>query len=66
MEPWVHFIPIALDFSDLEIKLDWAELNYEQACNISWNGYNVANNYLRNIKTPFIQTAKNNLEIIDN
>ena len=65
MEPWVHFIPIALDFSDLEIKLDWAELNYEQACNISWNGYNVANNYLRNLKTPFIKIAKNNLEIID-
>lgn len=37
LEPWVHYIPLASDYSDLESKLEWAENNQEKCLNIIKN-----------------------------
>ncbi|KAI9338514.1 glycosyl transferase family 90-domain-containing protein [Obelidium mucronatum] len=37
LEPWVHYIPVKTDFSDLDKKLEWLLHNDEQAHNISRN-----------------------------
>ncbi|KAI9338511.1 glycosyl transferase family 90-domain-containing protein [Obelidium mucronatum] len=35
--PWVHYVPVALDFSDLEEKMDWLQGNDDAAHQISLN-----------------------------
>ncbi len=57
MQPWQHFIPVKTDFSDLHYQFSWAEQNSLEASKIAWNGYNIANKYLRNIKDHFIETS---------
>ena len=39
MEPWVHYIPIKPDFSDLEDKMQWLETHDEEAKEIADNAY---------------------------
>jgi Glycosyl transferase family 90 len=38
MKPWVHYIPIRWDLSDLRGKYDWAEANPKEAERISRSG----------------------------
>jgi hypothetical protein len=38
MKPWVHYIPIHWDLSDLREKYDWAEANPKEAERISRSG----------------------------
>ncbi len=38
MEPWVHYIPVASDLSDLKAKFDWAESHQVEAKNIADRG----------------------------
>lgn len=38
LEPWVHYIPIATDLSDLKEKYDWAESNPAEAQRIAEAG----------------------------
>lgn len=52
-EPWVHFIPVAEDFSDLEQKVESAIQNPWQSAYIAWNGYLAARSYLVNIESAF-------------
>ncbi|KAI8609688.1 glycosyl transferase family 90-domain-containing protein [Chytriomyces sp. MP71] len=37
LEPWVHYIPVSVDFSDLDKRLKWLEENEEMARQISLN-----------------------------
>ena len=36
--PWVHYVPVALDLSDLRQKYDWAESHPQQAQAIAEEG----------------------------
>jgi Glycosyl transferase family 90 len=38
LKPWVHYIPIRWDLSDLREKYDWAEANPKEAERISRSG----------------------------
>jgi hypothetical protein len=38
MKPWVHYIPIQLDLSDLREKYDWAEANPREVERIAHSG----------------------------
>ncbi|WP_026503655.1 glycosyl transferase family 90 [Butyrivibrio sp. NC3005] len=44
--PFVHYIPVKADLSDLTERLDWAENNYKKACEIGHNAQEFAINYL--------------------
>ncbi|CAG5104613.1 Oidioi.mRNA.OKI2018_I69.chr1.g1388.t1.cds [Oikopleura dioica] len=37
MKPWVHFIPIEKDLSDLREKIEWARNNYDKPRQIAFN-----------------------------
>ena len=53
MKPWVHFIPVNHDFSDLAQKAEFAIQNTIQSAYIAWNGYLAARRYLINIEAAF-------------
>ena len=38
MEPWIHFVPIEEDLSDLKEKIEWARANDEKVQEIVKNG----------------------------
>ncbi len=40
LKPWVHYIPVKRDFSDLEKRYDWAQANPDKVKTISSNLYN--------------------------
>ena len=42
LQPFVHYIPVKSDLSDLEEKYRWAEDNYEQARKIAQNALEFA------------------------
>lgn len=48
LKPFIHYIPIKADLSDLEEKFDWAEANYKKATEIAENALNYAK---QNLKT---------------
>ena len=62
MKPWVHYIPIKSDYSDLEDKYKWAEENINETVRIAYNGYVTSNNYIENIPQYFKQAIINYLE----
>ncbi|KAJ3376906.1 F-actin-capping protein subunit alpha [Lobulomyces angularis] len=41
LKPWIHYIPVKLDLSDLEEKLEWLKLNDQKAKDISINSFNL-------------------------
>jgi GR25 family glycosyltransferase involved in LPS biosynthesis len=43
LKPYVHFIPVKMDLSDLLEKVKWMKTNYEECLNIANNAYNFAN-----------------------
>ena len=47
IKPYVHYIPVAVDFSDLEQKVRWAIENDDLARQIMENGRRAAMEYLR-------------------
>ena len=53
IKPWIHFIPVKSNFSDLHEKFIWAENNPRQATTIAWRGKQFATEYLHNIKDHF-------------
>ena len=53
IKPWVHFIPVKDDFSDLQEKFSWAEGNPSQAIKIAWEGKQFATQYLQQISNHF-------------
>ncbi|KAI8613292.1 glycosyl transferase family 90-domain-containing protein [Chytriomyces sp. MP71] len=40
--PWVHYVPIRMDYSDLEDKLEWLVANDDKAKQIAINAQNLA------------------------
>jgi hypothetical protein len=48
MKPWVHYVPVKSDLSDLKEKYDWAESHPEVAKRISQQGSDL----MRHIGTP--------------
>lgn len=38
LEPWVHYVPLRPDFSDLKVKIDWLRRNQAVAANIARAG----------------------------
>ena len=42
LEPWVHYIPVKMDLSDLMEKVNWMENNYEKSLEIAENAYKFA------------------------
>jgi len=64
MYPWEHYIPVKIDFSDLEEQLIWAENNQFEACNIAWKGYTKSLRLLKQTKSIFLEKVKNKMLII--
>ncbi len=46
LHPWVHYIPVKRDLSDLLEKTKWCVHNYEKALIISENAFQFSKNYL--------------------
>lgn len=46
LKPFVHYIPVKEDLSDLTEKLDWAETHYEEALQIAKNAQEYALSHL--------------------
>ena len=42
LKPWVHYVPIKSDFSDLKEKIEWLRENDQKAIEISKNGVEFA------------------------
>ena len=53
IKPWVHYIPVKNNFSDLQEKFTWAEENPSQAIKIAWEGKRFATQYLHQISNHF-------------
>ena len=47
LEPWVHYVPIKRDISDLEEKVNWLKANDDKARQIAEQGTLYAKNYLK-------------------
>ena len=48
LEPYVHYIPVEMDLSDLGKKVEWAIENDDLAREIARNGRDFVKNHLRN------------------
>ncbi|CAL6320635.1 predicted protein [Bathycoccus prasinos] len=46
LKPWVHYVPVAVDLTDLKIKYEWAERNPEKAEKIAKNGQEWVRNFI--------------------
>ena len=57
LKPWVHFIPVESDFSDLEEKFNWSKKNMDESLKISYKGYITIFDYLQNIEEYFINST---------
>ena len=57
LKPWIHYIPVNKDFSDLEEKLLWSKTNITKSLEIAYSGYIIILEYLKNIDTHFINTS---------
>lgn len=38
LQPWIHYLPLAADLSDLRDRLDWVRNYQSEAACIAWNG----------------------------
>ena len=64
MYPWKHYVPVKIDFSDLQNQLIWAENNHEKAANIAYSGYSKSVSILKEIKFIFLEKIKKKIKII--
>jgi hypothetical protein len=46
LKPWVHYIPVKRDLSDLREKADWCLQNYEEAKQVAQNALRFASRHL--------------------
>ncbi|CAH4014630.1 unnamed protein product [Pieris brassicae] len=46
LKPWIHYVPVARDLSDLKKQILWAQENDAKAYKIARNGRKFANNHL--------------------
>jgi len=46
LKPWVHYVPVAVDLTDLKIKYEWAERNPDKAEKIARNGQEWVRNFI--------------------
>ena len=53
IKPWVHFVPVKNNFSDLRDKFTWAENNPSHAMKIAWEGKQFATEYIHKIRYHF-------------
>ena len=53
MKEWKHYIPLENDLNDIKNKYLWAENNQYRAAEIAFNGYRIANKYIKNIPDYF-------------
>ena len=56
LHPWIHFVPVKDDFSDLEEKFNWSQENIDQTIEIAYRGYITIFDYLQNIDKYFINS----------
>ena len=56
LHPWVHYIPVKDDFSDLEEKFNWSQENIDETINIAYRGYITIFDYIKNIDKHFINS----------
>ncbi len=56
LHPWVHYIPVKDDFSDLEEKFNWSQKNIDETIKIAYRGYITIFDYLQNIDNYFINS----------
>jgi hypothetical protein len=42
LEPWVHYVPVQMDLTNLITQIKWLENNYDEALKIAQNAYNFA------------------------
>lgn len=47
MKPWIHFVPISLDYSDLEERMEWLRMNDDKARMIAQNAVALMKDYSR-------------------
>ena len=59
LEPWVHFIPVESNFSDLEEKFKWSQENIDETIKIAYKGYSTIFDYLQNIEKYFVNSTIN-------
>ena len=64
IKPWLHFIPVNEDFSDLAQKAEFAIQNTMQSAYIAWNGYLAARRYLINIEAAFPEDSFYNIGLL--
>jgi hypothetical protein len=46
VKPWVHYIPVKIDYSDLEKYLKWANANKNEAQKISHRAQTISHKFL--------------------
>jgi len=56
LHPWVHYIPVKDDFSDLEEKFYWSQENIDETINIAYRGYITIFDYVKNIDKYFMKS----------
>ena len=56
LHPWIHYIPVKDDFSDLEEKFNWSQKNIDETIKIAYRGYITIFDYLQNIDNYFINS----------
>jgi len=56
MKPYIHYIPVKSDFSNLSDQLQWAMENDRQAQIVSWRGSVLARSYLRRLDSTIFET----------
>tara|TARA_B100000700_G_C15062736_1_gene867003 strand:- start:3560 stop:4519 length:960 start_codon:yes stop_codon:yes gene_type:complete len=61
MEPYIHYIPIKTDYSDLDEVLHWAIDNESLASKIAWEGHLKSLDYLKRIDDIFIESCLSNI-----
>ena len=57
LKPWVHFIPVQSNFSDLEEKFKWSQENIDETIKIAYKGYITIFDYLQNIEEYFMNST---------
>jgi len=62
LEPWVNYIPVASDLSDLKTGVEWALLHQNEAAKIALNGQAIMLEFLTNGEAILRNLLRDNLE----
>jgi hypothetical protein len=62
LEPWVNYIPVAADLSDLKAGVEWALLHQHEAAKIALNGQAIMLEFLTNGEAILRNLLRDNLE----